>query len=158
MTENYLKVLEESLEKKLQIMAKIQEYNLRQQEIFQAQDVSLEEYDRCVDKKGALIDELTALDSGFETLYRNVEQELREDRQKYADQIKRLQDLVTRVTEESVKIQAQEARNKKQVEDYFRKERAGIAQNRKNSKAAYDYYRSMSGSGYAPSQFYDNKK
>ncbi len=158
MTENYLKVLEESLEQKLQIMAKIQEYSLRQQEIFQDQDVNLEEFDKYVDQKGALIDELMALDNGFETLYRNVGQELQNNRQKYAEQIKRLQELVTRVTEESVTIQAQEARNKKQVEDYFRKERAGIAQNRKNSKAVFDYYRSMSGSGYATPQFYDNKK
>ena len=158
MTENYLKVLEESLERKLEIMAKIQECNLCQQEIFQAQDVNLEEYDKFVDQKGALIEELTALDGGFETLYRNVEQELQNNRQKYAAEIKRLQELVTRVTEESVTIQAQEARNKKQVEDYFRKERVGIAQNRKNSKAAFDYYKSMSGSGYASSQFYDNKK
>lgn len=158
MTENYLNVLEESLEKKLQIMAKIQEYNLRQQEIFQSGDVNLDEFDKCVDQKGTLIEELMALDSGFETLYRNVEQELQNNRQKYAEEIKRLQELVARVTEESVTIQAQEARNKKQVEDYFRKERAGIAQNRKNSKAAFDYYKSMSGSGYATSQFYDNKK
>ncbi|MDE5589517.1 MAG: hypothetical protein K2J60_10340, partial [Acetatifactor sp.] len=76
MTENYLKVLEESLERKLEIMAKIQECNLGQQEIFQAQDVNLDEYDKFVDQKGALIEELTALDGGFETLYRNVEQEL----------------------------------------------------------------------------------
>lgn len=158
MTENYLKVLEESLERKLEIMAKIQECNLCQQEIFQAQDVNLEEFDKYVDRKGALIEELMALDNGFETLYRNIEQELQNNRQKYAAEIKRLQELVTRVTEESVTIQAQEARNKKQVEDYFRKERVGIAQNRKNSKAAFDYYKSMSGSGYAPSQFYDNKK
>lgn len=158
MTENYLNVLEESLEKKLQIMAKIQEYSLRQQEIFQARDVNLDEFDECVDNKEALIEELMALDNGFETLYRDVEQELQGNRQKYADQIKRLQGLVTRVTEESVTIQAQEARNKKLVEDYFRKERVGIAQNRKNSKAAFDYYKSMSGSGYASSQFYDNKK
>lgn len=158
MTENYLKVLEESLERKLEIMAKIQECNLCQQEIFQVQDVNLEEFDRYVDQKGALIEELMALDNGFESLYRNVEQELQNNRQKYTAEIKRLQELVTRVTEESVSIQAQEARNKKQVEDYFRKERSGIAQNRKNSKAAFDYYKSMSGSGYASSQFYDNKK
>lgn len=158
MTENYLKVLEESLERKLQIMAKIQECNLSQQGILQAQNVNLDEYDKFVDQKGALIEELMALDSGFENLYRNVEQELQNNRQKYTAEIKHLQELVTRVTEESVKIQAQEARNKKQVEDYFRKERAGIAQNRKNSKAAFDYYKGMSGSGYVTSQFYDNKK
>lgn len=158
MTENYLKVLEESLERKLQVMEKIQECSLCQQEILQAQNVNLDEFDRYVDQKDALIGELTTLDSGFETLYRNVEQELQDNRQKHAAEIRRLQELVTRVTEESVRIQAQEARNKKQVEDHFRRERAGIAQNRKNSKAAFDYYKSVSGAGYAESQFYDNKK
>lgn len=158
MTENYLNVLEESLEKKLQIMAKLQEYNLEQQEIFQAQEVKLEKFDEYVDKKSELIEELAALDSGFETLYRNVSEELQGNREKYAAQIKRLQELVTRVTEESVTIQAQEARNKKLVEDYFRKERSNIAQNRKTSKAAFDYYRSMSQSNVAPPQFMDSKQ
>ena len=39
MTENYLALLEESLRKKLQVMAEIQKYNLRQQEIFQSGNV-----------------------------------------------------------------------------------------------------------------------
>lgn len=158
MTDSYLNILEESLQNKLQIMAKIQEYNLRQQEVFQAQDVNLEEYDKYVDRKSNLIDELMTLDNGFEVLYRNVEQELKGNRQKYAEQIKRLQELVTKVTEESVTIQAQEARNKKTVEGYFRKERSGLAQNRKNSKAAYDYYKSMSHSQMNSSQFLDSKQ
>lgn len=158
MTENYLNILEESLEKKLQIMAKIREYNQGQQQIFQAQEVELAKFDEYVDKKSELIQELTDLDNGFETLYQNVSEELQGNREKYAPQIQRLQELVTRVTEESVAIQAQEARNKKLVEDYFRKERINIAQNRKNSKAAFDYYKSMSHSDAAPPQFLDSKQ
>ena len=117
MNENYLNVLEESLQKKLKVMEKIQDYNLRQQEIFRSEHVELEKFDEYVAEKGALIDELTALDNGFETLYGKVAEELKENREKYANQIKRLQELVSRVTEESVSIQAQEARNKKLVED-----------------------------------------
>lgn len=158
MTENYLNVLEESLQRKLQVMEKIQAYNLRQQEIFRSDHVELAKFDEYVEEKGALIEELTALDNGFETLYQKVSEELAENREKYTEQIKRLQELVTRVTEESVSIQAQEARNKKLVEDYFRKERLNIGQNRKNSKAAYDYYKSMSHSSVVQSQFMDNKQ
>ena len=158
MTENYLKVLEESLEKKLHIMEKLQEYNLSQQKIFQEQEVKLEKFDEYVDKKSELIEELTGLDKGFETLYQNVSEELQGNREKYAAQIKRLQELVTRVTEESVTVQAQEARNKKLVEDYFRKERSNLAQSRKTSRAAYDYYKSMSQSNVAPPQFLDSKQ
>lgn len=158
MTENYLNVLEESLEKKIQILTKIQEFNLRQQEILQAQDVEVEKFDECVDRKGELIEELTELDSGFEALYENLSKELQGNREKYAERIKRLQELVSDVMEQSVSIQAQEARNKKLVEDYFRKERVNIAQNRKNSRAAYDYYKSMSHSNVAPPQFLDSKQ
>lgn len=158
MTENYLNVLEESLKKKLQIMVKLKEYSLAQQQIFQAQAVVPEKFDEYVDKKSELIDELTELDNGFETLYQKVSEKLQDDRERYAVQIKRLQELVTRVTEESVAIQAQEARNKKLVEEYFRRERFAIAQNRKNSKAAYDYYRRMSHSDVAPPQFLDSKQ
>lgn len=158
MTENYLSVLEESLQKKLQVMEKIQAYNLRQEEIFRSEQVELAKFDEYVEEKGALIDQLTALDNGFETLYRKVAEELSENRERYAEQIRRLQALVTRVTEESVAIQAQEARNKKLIEDYFRRERIHIGQSRRNSKAAYDYYKNMSRAGMNQSQFLDNKQ
>lgn len=150
--------MEESLEKKIQILTKIQEYNQRQQEILQAQNVELEKFDECVDRKDELIEELTALDSGFEALYENLSEELQGNREKYAQHIKRLQDLVSDVMEQSVTIQAQEARNKKLVEDYFRRERKQIGQTRKNSQAAYDYYKSMSQSNAAPPQFMDSKQ
>ncbi len=158
MTEDYLSILEESMEKKLQVMAEIQKYSLLQQEIFMAQDADLDKFDEYVDKKDELLRELAALDNGFETLYGNVSKELQDHREKYAEQIKRIQELVTRVTEASVTIQTQEARNKKLVEDYFRRERAGIAKNRRSSKAAFDYYRGMSGSAAETSKLYDNKK
>lgn len=158
MTENYLNILEESLEKKLQIMAKIQKYSLLQQELFQSQEADLDKFDEYVDRKDELLEELTALDNGFEALYRAVSGQLQENRGKYAEQIKRLHELVTRVTEGSVTIQTQEARNKKLVEDYFRRQRAGIAKGRRSSRAAYDYYKNMSGSSVETSQLYDSKK
>ena len=78
--------------------------------------------------------------------------------QRYAAQIKEMQAKVAKVTELSVSVQAQEARNKKLVENYFARERAGIGQRRKNAKSAFDYYKSMSGAGYVPPQMYDNKQ
>lgn len=157
MTENYLNVLEESLQKKLQIMAKIQEYSLSQQALFQSEDVELDKYDEYVDCKGELIEQLTALDNGFEALYQRVAEELEGGREKYTEQIKRLQALVTRVTEQSVTIQAQEARNKRLVESYFSKQRKEIKHNRVAAKAAYDYYKSMNNSNHVPPQFMDSK-
>lgn len=158
MTENYLTLLEESLKRKLQVMAEIQAYNLSQQEIFQADEVEIDKFDEYMAEKESLIEKLTSLDNGFERLYQKVAEELKDNRQKYAEQIKSLQKLITEVTDASVAIQAQEARNKKLIEDYFRKERDGIRMNRKTSKAAIDYYRNMSKSAVVLPQFMDSKK
>lgn len=158
MTENYLTLLEESLQKKLQVMEEIQQYNLKQQDIFQSEKVDLNGFDEAVEEKGKLIEKLTALDSGFESLYSKVKKELEGGRDKYQDQIRRLQKLVTEVTETSVSIQAQEARNKKLIEDYFRKEKENIRSGRRSSKAAYDYYKNMNRSSVVMPQLMDKKK
>lgn len=158
MTENYLTLLEESLKQKLQVMAEIEQYNLRQREIFQSGNVEMDKFDDYVAEKGALIDRLNVLDSGFEKLYAKVAEQLKGNREQYAVQIKRLQGLVSEVTDTSVQLQAQEARNKKLIEDFFRKERDGIRDGRKSSKAAINYYKNMSGSAVVSSHFLDSKK
>lgn len=158
MTENYLTLLEESLRSKLQVLDEIQQYNLRQQEIFQAEEVDIDRFDEYVEEKGKLIDKLNSLDNGFESLYAKVSKELSENRDQYKNQIKQLQELVAKVTESSVSAQAQEARNKKLIEDFFKKTREDLGTGRKSSKAAYDYYKNMSKSAVVLPQFMDSKK
>ena len=154
--ENQLTILSESLDKKLEVLQKIREYNKRQEEIFSAEKVDMSLFDDAVEEKQRLIDEVVRLDEGF--LYEKLAKELEGNRQRYAAQIRELQAKVAKVTELSVSVQAQEARNKKLVENYFARERAGIGQRRKNAKSAFDYYKSMSGAGYVPPQMYDNKQ
>ena len=91
-------------------------------------------------------------------MYEKLAKELEGNRERYAAQIRELQKKVSKVTELSVSVQAQEARNKKLIENYFAKERANIGQRRKNAKSAFDYYKSMSGNGYVQPQMYDSKK
>lgn len=158
MTGNYLTLLEESLRKKLQVMGEIQKYNSRQQEIFQAGEADMDKFDEYVEEKGRLIDKLNALDSGFEKLYANVSEELKENREQYGEQIRTLQGLVAEVTDASVAIQAQETRNKKLIEEFFRKGREGIRMNRKTSKAAINYFKNMNKSSVVMPVFMDDKK
>lgn len=156
--ENQLTILSESLDRKLEVLHKIQEYNQRQEKAFSAEEVDMSLFDDAVEEKQRLIDEVLRLDNGFEALYKRLAEELEGNRQRYASQIKELQQKVAEVTELSVSVQAQEARNKKLVESYFAKQRASIGQNRKNAKNAFSYYKSMSGSGYVPPQMFDNKQ
>lgn len=139
-------------------MAEIQEYNLRQQEIFQSGNVDMEQFDEYVAEKGMLIERLTALDNGFEKLYAKVSEQLAGNQAQYASQIKVLRELVTEVTETGVTIQVQEARNKKLIEEYFRREREGIRDGRKSSRAAINYYKNMNKSSVVMPYFMDSKK
>ena len=156
--ENQLQILSESLDRKLEVLKEIQEYNQRQESAFSAETVDMGGFDEAVAEKDRLIEKLTLLDAGFETMYAKLAKELEGNRDKYRVQIKELQEKISRVMEMSVLIQAQEARNKKLVEQYFSRERRNLQQSRKHSVAAYNYYKSLSGANAESSQFLDSKK
>lgn len=151
-------ILAESLDQKIQILEQLQELSEQQEQAFKGEEADLEAFDRAVDDKDSLIDRMTRLDDGFEVMYEKLSKELNENRAKYAEQLKQIQGKIARVTDLSVSVQAQEARNKKLVEAYFAKARGGIRQGRQSSKAAYDYYKSMSGAGMGTSRFMDSKQ
>lgn len=157
MIESYLDILEQSLVKKIEVLQEISDYNNAQEELFRKEAVSLEELNENMSGKDELIGRLTKLDEGFETLYARIKDQLSDRKDDYADQIRRIQGLIGKVTEQSVSIQAQEARNKKLIEDYFAGERQKIRQGRQTSRAAYGYYKSMSNTNVAPPQFLDQK-
>lgn len=158
MMDNYLAILEDSLKQKDAVLDRLLEYSNAQEALLKEEKFSLEEFDALVDEKDALIQKLTKLDEGFEVLFARIKNQLEGNKDSYRQQIASLQQLIGRVTEKSVSIQAQEKRNKTMVESHFRSMRQEMRQGRKSSKAAYGYYKSMSGSNLDSSQFYDNKQ
>lgn len=158
MINQYLTILIESLQKKIMILAEIQVFNEKQFMMFKEDQVSLEEFDSYVDKKGELIENLSKLDEGFELVYDKIAEELNGNKEKYADQIKVLQYLIRKVTDKGVTIQAQEARNKSAVEQYFRREKQEVGQKKRSASAALNYYKNMSNTGVVSPQFMDRKK
>ncbi len=158
MLDNYLTILEDSLKKKVAILDRIQGLNQAQMELFKDGKPDLEQYDSYVNEKADCIAEIEKLDEGFETVYENVKQELDQNRSLYTEQIKRMQGLIGEITEKSVSVQAQESRNRDMVTAYFKKEREGIGQGRKASKAAYGYYQSLSKAGRESNSIMDLKK
>ena len=158
MIENYLEILEDSLVKKLAVLDEITEYNNEQEALLKREKVSMEELDANMEKKDELIQKLVKLDEGFETLYERVREQLLTNKDIYKEQIRRIQDLISKVTEKSVSVQAQESRNKKLIENYFIKEKSQIRQGRQASKTAFNYYKNMSNSNAIPPQILDQKK
>lgn len=156
--ENYLKILEDSLLKKSRILDEIAAYNEEQNKIFSSDKADIDKFDEYIDEKDRLIEKLIKLDDGFESLYARLAEQIKENKERYAGQIKNIQQLIREITDKSMKVQAQETRNKALIEEYFSRERQSIRNNRRTSKAAYDYYKSMSGANIAPPQFMDSKQ
>lgn len=100
-------------------------------------------FDETVEAKSACIDQLNQLDSGFEKLYAQVAEELDQNREDYAKEIRDMQQCIRRVTDKSVKIQAQEARNKQLMKEKFSTVQKQATDVRKNSRAITGYYNSM---------------
>ena len=156
--ENYLSVLEESLRKKLQILDELTSYTMAQQELLKAEELDYDAFDQLVEKKDPLVQMIMELDQGFETVYDRIKEQLIGHKELYAVQIRTLQNLISELTDKSVKLQAMEQRNKTAVEQQFRKSREKIRQGRQNKQAALNYYRNMNHSDFVPPQFLDNKK
>lgn len=156
--ENYLKVLEDSLVKKSEVLSRISECNEQQQKVFSAEDPDLDSFDQYIEIKDQLISQLEQLDQGFESLYDKIADQLKENREKYAAHIKTLQTLISRVTDQSVKVQAQEARNKTLIESFFSRKRTEVGDGRRSASAAMNYYKTQYNGNYVPPQFMDSKK
>lgn len=157
MLKDYLLILEESLEKKLKVLADIEQLNLEQTTIIQSQPVDLEKYDVCMSKKDICIKELEKLDEGFETVYGNIKAELESQKSSYREQIKHIRELIGEVVGKGASLQAQEERNRQLVTAFFQKERQNIGQGRRTSQAALNYYKNMSSTNVAPPSAIDEK-
>ena len=153
-----LDILEDSLLKKIEVMKKIEDENEKQKELLKNPDVVDEEaFDKILDVKGELIDELLKLDDGFQSLYDRVKSDLEANKDQYRDQIARMQDYIKEITGMSASIEAAEHRNKKLAEEYFSRARQKMNHSRQSSAAAFNYYRTMNNFKDIPPQFLDNK-
>ena len=155
MISSSLDMLEESLVKKLEVMRKIMSENARQKDILSDTDnVDFEVFDHTLDVKGEYIDQLLALDDGFQTLFDKVKKDVEGRKEEFADQIKRMQALIA---DASASIEAEEYRNKTLAEKYFSTEREKMSSGKRSAAAAFNYYQTMSKSKDIPPQFLDKK-
>jgi len=145
MANAYIQALEESLEKKLLILEQIHHKDEEQYSILKETPVRMEDLDRNFEEKSVLVNKLLRLDEGFETVYENVKDELQTNKSLYAAEIGRMQALITKITELSTTIQAEEARNKASMETMFKREKDKIKQQRSGMKAVASYTQSMRG-------------
>lgn len=158
MTEGYLQIMIESLEKKIVVLDKIIELDKRQIEIATARPFDMQAYDKSMDEKGELIDEINRLDAGFTSTYEIVKAEVQGNPAKYREKVLVLQDLIREAVEKGAKIEVQEKRNKNAMELALSTKRQEIRQVKISSSAASKYYKAMSRINDVDPQLMDRKK
>ncbi|MBQ7677824.1 MAG: flagellar protein FliT, partial [Lachnospiraceae bacterium] len=135
-----------------------QKKNARQREFFLNEASTPEELDDICDEKGRLIDQIVALDDGFTVLYEKVKDAIDQDRAAYADEIRRMQQLIPEITDISNEILVEEQRNRTLASERFSSVKKQVQKVRTSQRAASTYYRNMMKRDYIDPQFLDHKE
>lgn len=157
MTNTYVEIMLQSLEKKEKVLDNIILLNQRQRDGLEDPLFTPEEFDEIVEGKSKLIDQLLQLDSGFEKMFERMKEELETNREAYAGEIKRMQVLIKSITDKSVQVQTQEARNKDLMTQKFASVKQQAKSVRVGGKVLEQYRQNMTGVNLVDPQFMDNK-
>lgn len=159
MQENsYIQVLIQSLHKKVEALDSIIEKNIEQYEILSVEEADMDAFEKNVTEKSEYVDKIIFLDEGFEEIYARVKEELDVNQSAHVEEIKQMKELISAITERSMKIQAQEQRNKDLAAMQFSKAKKKIRQVKTGNKVAMQYYQNMQQLNVVDPQFMDKKK
>ena len=157
-TADYVTMLRESLQKKVSLLRDIIIRNDEQKAILEDDNASPDEFQANIDQKDELVSQIVALDDGFDSIFKKVESELAADRDAYADEIRRMQDLIREITDLSERVRTQEKLNASLARVKFSDIRRQIKTVNKGQKVVSNYYNNMMKANYYDPQFYDSKK
>lgn len=166
MTESYLEMMVRSLDRKIEILNRIEQENRKQRDLLdfpvqekEAEEVFEEEaFQRTVEEKGRLIEELLKLNEGFDLLFAKVQKELSGQWDDYRSQVRAMQEKIRMITELSSRIQVQEQRNKALVDRYFSEERTKIKIGKRSTASAMKYYQTMNKTQHVGPQMFDENR
>ena len=147
--DDYIQIMIESLTKKSELLEKLIDKNLAQHDCVEGkkyEEIDWDSFNLIVEQKQTIIDRIVKMDEGFQSLYDRVKEQLNTDKDKYSDQIKEIQRLISLITEQGVKISTGEERNRKIIEKLFNGKKKEIRQTRNSLRVANSYAQTMSGS------------
>lgn len=153
--EAYVKILRESLEKKVELLNLISNENEIQSRVLSDPNATPDEFQATIDNKDKWITDISTLDNGFSAIFERVKPLLENQKSKYRDEIARMKDLVRQITDLTTQVEKQEKENYLLAQQKFAGVRKQVQKIRKSQSAVSTYYKSMNGSGY-DAQFLDS--
>ncbi len=154
----YINILQDVLSKKIPVLDNLLQITAQQEACIAITPFDMKQFEELMTKKELLIDRLNQLDSGFESTYEHIKEELSGNKTAYKDKILELQQLIGRITEKSVQLEAAEKKNKNKMELYLAGKKKEIKNFKISSKTASNYYKNMASQYEGQSYFLDKKK
>lgn len=158
MVEQELDLLTSNLNKKSVLLKEMSDVLERQLQLLDTSDMQMEELDLCMEKQGNLTEELESLNEEADSLYEYLQKADISAEVGNASKIAHIKELLTQITTDFDNLQEKEQSARQRLDALFQKERKNFGDGRRSSKAAFDYYRNMSGANVVPPQFMDWKK
>ncbi len=153
----YLDLLIQSLQKKLVLLNRVAILSKEQCELLQDEDMTPDDFDRNVRMKADLIDQIVALDAGFDEVYAHLKDLMERDHALYEDQLSQMRELIRRVMELDASIRTKEQENYKLAGEKFAAVKSRVRRMKVNQKMVNTYYKTMMRRPGEP-VFLDNKK
>ena len=122
----YVRMLEDVLKKKEHLLRDILERTREQEALLKQEELDQERFHEILEEKGRWIEALNEMDEGFDTLFAKVESEIRSHKDRYKENIQRMQKSIVIVSEYGMKIQALENQNSERLKAYLSAERKKI--------------------------------
>lgn len=143
MEADYINIMIESLEKKRDILGQIVELNRQQKLLLSDPNLLPEDFEKNMDYKSQFVEQLNLLDSGFEKMFERVKETLNGNREQYAEEIHKMQDLIKEISAMTNTIQTQELRNRDEAARKFAEVREQVKGVRNSQKVVQQYYQNM---------------
>lgn len=155
----YVSALQESLQKKLEVLSSLLKLTNEQGRILAEQKPDMDRFDVIIGEKAQLLQSMETLDRGFESLFAKIGNTIKDNKYQYQQQITEMQNLIRSITDTGLQIEGQEHRNKTAFQNYLTGARQEIKQFTTNNQTANAYYHNMANQHQTwQSYFVDQKK
>lgn len=155
----YVTALEDSLQSKEQVLQNLLRLTEEQRLVLEQEQVDADAFDNLLEEKEVYIKKLEELDQGFEKLFQRIGTAIKAEKERYKAQILRMQELIRKITECSMKIQMAEKQNRELFDAFMSGKRREIRDFKVSNKTAVSYYQNMANQHHEwQSYFMDKKK
>ncbi len=156
-TADYIRMMQDVLDRKKEGLRLIRDITEKQANLLSVEEFDSSAFDETLKEKEKHINGLNELDDGFNTLYKKIADEIKNNPKQYEDGIKKLQKLITEVTDLSISITGLEKKNKSLLEAKGREIKKGVKNFKVSRQTANSYYKNMIGNGGDGPVFLDKK-